>query len=167
MRQRDVAILFDYLYWLRDRVVAAAATLDPQRFRTTAGSTSRDLRSTLVHELDIEAGWRERLRGSPREVWDHELDPEHYPMAGVLREAWSRDEGLMRQWIDGLSDENLVTRASMNDLDGYPMWFYLVHVVTHGIQELEDAAVLLNEAGAPISDLGFLYYADARRTPAS
>ena len=56
MRQRDVAILFDYLYWLRDRVVAAAATLDPERFRTTAGSTPRDLRSTLVHELDIEAG---------------------------------------------------------------------------------------------------------------
>ena len=167
MRQRDVAILFDYLYWLRDRVVAVATTLDPERFRTTAGSTSRDLRSTLVHELDIEAGWRERLRGSPRELWDHELDPDRYPMAGVLREAWSRDESLMRQWIDGLSDEDLVTRASMNDLDGYPMWFYLVHAITHGIQELEDAAVLLNEAGTPISDLGFLYYADARRTPAS
>lgn len=163
MRQQDVAVLVDYLYWLRDRILSSAAMLPAETFRSTGGTTSRDLRSTLVHELDIEAGWRERLRGAPREDWERELDPDAFNTADALIDEWRRDEARTREWINGLTDQDLIAPATLNGLDGYPTWYYVVHLVTHGIQELGDAAVLLNLAGAPSRDLGFLYYADSRR----
>ena len=49
MNKADIAVLFDYLFWLRDRVLAAAGDLPVDAFVATEKLTQRDLRSTLVH----------------------------------------------------------------------------------------------------------------------
>lgn len=64
MNRADAALLFDRLYRMRDRILGAAETPSVD-FRTAAASTMRDLRTTLVHELDVERSWRHRLCRAP------------------------------------------------------------------------------------------------------
>jgi uncharacterized damage-inducible protein DinB len=69
VRASEAAALLDYLYWMRDTVLRAAAALDEAAFVGTTTVTNRDLRATLVHELDVQWSWRERLRGADWEEW--------------------------------------------------------------------------------------------------
>ncbi len=54
MQTTEAVKLFDYLYWARDAVLRAAAELSSDEFISTDSVTDRDLRATLVHELDVE-----------------------------------------------------------------------------------------------------------------
>jgi len=164
MRVTDIEILFNHLYWVRDRLLEAAARLPPERFVSPDTVATRDLRATLVHELDVESSWRRRLRGAPAETWgpDAELRPADFPTVGTLAERWRRDEAEMRAWLAGLSDEALSAVWSDAGEPGFPLWFYLVHVQTHALQQFSDAATLLARAGQSPGELDFLWYADTR-----
>ena len=61
MRHEDVGALLDYLVWVRDRVLAATASLSEDEFRSGGTVATRDLRATLVHQLENEWAWRIRL----------------------------------------------------------------------------------------------------------
>ena len=61
MRKTDITTLFDYLYWMRDRILEPATKVSPVVFNSPSNVTSRNLRGTLVHEMDVEWSWRERL----------------------------------------------------------------------------------------------------------
>jgi uncharacterized damage-inducible protein DinB len=156
VRSAEIGNLFGYLYWIRDRVLAAATEAGPDAFRATRPGSPRDLRATLVHELDVEASWRARLSGGA----DTDLDPADYPNLGAVAAHWQRDEAEMQRWLATLTDKELAAPPPRETDQSFPLWYYLVHVVSHGIQELEEAVVLLGPSGRSPSDLGFLDYAD-------
>ena len=156
VRSAEIRDLFGYLYWIRDRVLTATAEAGPDALRSTHAGSSRDLRATLVHELDVELGWRARLTGGE----EIDLDPADFPTLGAIAERWQRDEAEMRRWIAMLTDEALAAPPPRETDQSFPLWYYLVHVVSHGIQELEEAVVLLGPSGHAPRDLGFLDYAD-------
>jgi len=162
MRTNDVVTLFDYLYWARDAVLRAAAELSANEFTATDTVTTRDLRATLVHELDVQWSWRERLRGQDWAEWgpDAELTAEDYPTMEAVTEHWTRDEIEMRGWLASLTDADL-DAPPPRDEDPYPLWFYAMHLVSHGIQQLSEAAVLLTNAGHSPGDIGFLEFVEA------
>ena len=164
MRVADIEILFDYLFWLRDRVLGAAAELPPDVFAATDTVTTRDLRATLVHELDVESSWRERLRavGVGEPPPETELDPADYATVEGLVAHWRRDEVETRRYLASLTDELLAADSPVEGRTGYPLAAYLTHVVMHGVQEWSDAAVLLRRAGHPSGTLGFLDFWDTR-----
>ena len=165
MRVADIEILFDYLFWVRDRVLAAAAELDDEAFAGRETVTTRDLRATLVHELDVESSWRERLRAveTAEPAPETELHAADYASVEELAAHWRRDETETRRYLAGLTDEQLAVDSPVEDRTGYPLSAYLTHVVMHGIQECGDAAVLLRRADHPTGTLGFLDYWDWRR----
>ena len=156
MRSAEILDLFGYLYWIRDRVLMAAEEAGPDAFRSTLPGTSRDLRATLVHELDVESGWRARLSGDV----ETDLDPEEFPTIGAIAEQWQRDEAEMQRWLATLTGDELAVPPPREANQSFPLWYYLVHIVSHGIQELEEAVVLLGRSGHSPRDLGFLDYAD-------
>ena len=158
MRKDDVGQLFDYLYWVRDQVLRAAARLPADAFTSWETVTTRDLRATLVHELDVQWSWRERLRSGSFPEGD-DLQAEHYESVAAVAEHWRRDEAEMRAWLAGLTDEELSVPPPA-EAAGLPLWHYAMHLFTHGMQQFSEAAVLLTRAGESPGDLGFLEFAN-------
>jgi uncharacterized damage-inducible protein DinB len=169
MRVTDAITLFEHLYWARDRVLRAAAELNASAFTSTDTVTSRDLRATLVHELDVQWSWRERLKGADWKEWgdDAELTGGDYPTLASVMEHWRRDEAVMRSWLAGLTDADL-DAPPVRDEDSQPLWHYVMHLYAHGLQQFSEAAVLLTRAAHSPGDIGFLEFIEdtERRQPA-
>jgi uncharacterized damage-inducible protein DinB len=161
MRTVDMEALFDFTYWADRTILEASSALPAEAFSRRVSITYRDLRGTLVHALDVEMSWRRRLRGEPRSVWDASLAVEDYPTVAVLEARWAQDEAEMRAWIHGLADADLAATQDLGDGDRFPLWFYLVHIVTHSEQQRRDAQLILRHLGSEPPDLEFLYYADS------
>lgn len=161
MYQDDVNDRFGYLYWIRDRALAQAAELTAEAFTDPVPMAFRDLRSTLVHELDVERSWRLRLQGAPADTWDITLRPADYPDLATLADHWLRDEADMLACLSELTDDELAAPVTVNGLEGFPLSTYLVHVVMHGIQSLSAAAILLHQRGQSMGDVDYLDFVDA------
>jgi uncharacterized damage-inducible protein DinB len=153
VRVGDVRVLFDYLYWLRDRVLTAAADVPMEELTSPETVTNRNLRATLVHELDVQWSWRTRLRTGSFGP-EPDLDPTDFPTVESIAERWRQDETEMRQWIDGLTDQQLLAPPP-GENDRLPLWYYVMHLVSHAIQQFSEAAVLLTRAGHSPDDIGF------------
>jgi uncharacterized damage-inducible protein DinB len=161
MRIADIQALFDFTYWADRQILRAAAAIPTEDFTRPITITYRNLRGTLVHTLDVEMSWRRRVRGEPKEVWDASLSVDDYPTSDVLADDWARDESEMRAWLTTLSDEDLAAVIDLGTADRFPLWYYLVHIVTHSEQQRRDAQVILRHLGHEPPDLEFLYYADS------
>ena len=161
----DLLALIDYLYWLRDVALERAAELSPSEFLEPGTVAYRDLRSTLVHELDVERSWRLRLQGAPKAEWDGSSAPEDYRDVASIADHWRRDETEMRGWLSGLADADLDGPVRVNGLEGFPLSTYLVHVVMHGVESFSAAAILLHRAGHSMGDVGFLDFVDVAGPP--
>ena len=167
MRRQDLETLFGFSYWMKDRVLECAAKLTKAEFLAPSGVTTRNLRATLVHTLDVEWSWRARLQGESEEVWKKELPLDNYPTAKALIDHWQRDEREMKAWLATLDDDRL---ARTHDLapsstmstpkNRYPLWYYVLHIHTHTQQQLGDAAVLLTRMRQSPGNIEFLDYAD-------
>jgi uncharacterized damage-inducible protein DinB len=167
MRRKDLETLFGFSYWMKDRVLECAAKLTTAEFQAPSGLTTRDLRGTLVHTLDVERSWRARLQGQPEGVWKKDLPVSDYPAAAALIEHWRRDEEEMRAWLASLDDETLAgvhdlvpSSATSTRKERYPLWYYVLHIHTHTQQQLGDAAVLLTRMRQSPGNIEFLDYAD-------
>lgn len=161
MRPTDVAALFGHLYFLRDRILTAAD--DPSIDLDAPTPTLRTLRQTLVHELDVEWSWRERLRGADPTRFspdDEELDPADFPTVAAIRDRWLEDEREMRGWLATLDEAALNGPCRAEKDRSHPLWFHLQHLYSHGLQQLADAATILSAAGRSPGELDFLEYVE-------
>jgi uncharacterized damage-inducible protein DinB len=161
VNKADVQSLFDWLYWVNHRLLDAADGLTDTAFRAPSKVTTRSLRETFVHELDVEWSWRENLRGKHVDEWgvDEELRADDFPDVRTLRERWLRDEAEMRAWLASLTDHDVegTARSEFTD-DQRPLWQYLMHLVSHAAQQQADAATLLTLAGRSPGEIGYLEY---------
>jgi uncharacterized damage-inducible protein DinB len=154
--------LFEYLYWIKDRCLVKAAEMPADRFLDPSTVAYRDLRSTFVHELDVERSWRLRLQGAARDAWDVDLAPADYPDVAALQRDWDKEEGITLEWLAGLSEADLASPVTVNGLEGFALESYLTHVVFHGLESLSAAAILLDRAGHSVGDVEYLDFMDAQ-----
>jgi DinB family. len=169
VRPADIAALFDHLYWVRDRVLVASD--DPAApFIDQASPTLRDLRTTLVHELDVEWSWRERLAGPDPTSFsadDEDLVATDFANVAAIRDRWATDEAAMRTWLASLDKAALAASCRAEESGGrHPLWFHLQHLYSHAIQQFADAAVVLTAAGRSPGELDFLQFVEDRERSA-
>jgi len=164
MNVAEAERLFDYVYWIRDTILTASAQLTDEAFRSTNSVGTRDLRATLVHELDVQSSWRQRLQqvGDESPNKGAELKAEDFPSLGSLASLWRRDEDLMRTWLSGLTDSDLASPPAAQP-DGLQVADYLLHVVGHAIEEFTEAALQLTHVGHSPAGIEFLKYANRPR----
>ena len=161
--------LFGFTYWGNRHLLDVASTLSAAEWTASSDITTRDLRATLVHTLDVEWSWRLRLQKRPRAEWgpEVELKPADYPTVAALAEHWARDEAEMRAWLATLDDDKLgrphnlePSTAMSTPKERYPLWYFVLHIHTHTHQQLGDAAVLLTRMRHSPGNIEFLDYAE-------
>jgi uncharacterized damage-inducible protein DinB len=152
--------LFDYSYWATRQLLAKTAEASGDTFRAPADITYRGLRATLVHALDVERSWRLRLQGEPADVYDAQLQPETFADIASLADFWAEDEMVMREWLGTLEEDRMNEVVDLGPDDRFPLWTFLLHMITHSTQQRRDAALILERAGHSPPELDFLYYAD-------
>ncbi|MBA2634719.1 MAG: DinB family protein [Chloroflexi bacterium] len=164
MQTAEAARLFDYVYWMRDRILAATSNLTPEQFRSSETVATRDLRATLVHELDVESSWRERLSNAPEAgAASVELAPDDFASLEALEARWRQEESVMRAWLSSLSDDTLAAPPVGQPPDlprPLPLSDYLTHLVGHAVEEFTEAALLLTRLGHSPDGIEFLKYAN-------
>ena len=164
MQPSEIALIFDHLYWVRDRILDAASA-PGVTWPGTAPDGLLDLRATLVHELDVEWSWRQRLTGpdpTAFSVEDVELVPDDFPSVASIRERWTGDEMELRAWLASLSAKALDGPCGAEVSRSHPLWWHLQHLYTHAIQQLSNAAWLLSADGHSPGGLDFLEFVESR-----
>lgn len=159
MRPEEVDEALAFLYWSRDRIVAAAAGLTDAAFCSDTPVATRSLRGTLVHQVECEWAWRIRLLGGA--FPDGDVLPGEFASLQALMERWRNEERELRAWVAGLGEADL---AAQPPGQGNPlaMWRYLLYVVNHGLQQFAEAAVLLSQLGHSPGEIGYLEFCNER-----
>jgi uncharacterized damage-inducible protein DinB len=162
MRPSDILSLFGFNYWANRHLLEVASKLAPPEWTAASDITTRGLRATLVHTLDVEWSWRLRLQKRPREERgpDVELEPADYPDVASLAAHWAKDEHEMRVWLASLDDDALEADWNDGGKGSFPLWYFLMHLITHSQQQRSDAAMLLTRSGHSPGNIEFLDFAD-------
>jgi uncharacterized damage-inducible protein DinB len=156
MVKQDLIQLFEYMYWCTHRLLEHAAQLSNEQFLACGGATARNLRATLVHELDVEWSWRLRL--SDQEDGG-ELVPDDFPDLAAIAARWAAEERAMRSWLMSLRDDDLEREIGPATLGKqYRLGDYLMHVLLHARQQHADVATLLSMEGQSPGELEYLGY---------
>jgi uncharacterized damage-inducible protein DinB len=160
---QDAARLFDFTYWANRALLDRAAEITDDQWTSPMPRLTRNLRGTLVHELDVEWSWRLRLMGEPPERWgpEAELREEDFPTVASLAERWAADEVEMRAWLGSLTDEAIESIVDLGGRNRLPLSAFLNHIVVHGVIQRADGAALLTDLGHSPGDLEYLDYVDS------
>jgi uncharacterized damage-inducible protein DinB len=161
MNRQDILILYRYNQWANARILETAASVSQEQFLAPASFPHGGLRGTLVHMLSAGWIWRTRWGGiSPTRL----LQPDDFPTFESLRKRWAEEEGLLMQFVEGVTDEKLNGTFDYTNTSGKPftrvLWQAMVHLVNHGTQHRSEAAAMLTDLGHSPGDLDLIYFLD-------
>jgi uncharacterized damage-inducible protein DinB len=156
----EIQNLYDYSAWANAKLLAVVAQLTPEQFTQRVAGAYGSIRNTLVHVLSAEWGWLDRCGGHPRGA---RLSPDDFPTADHLITAWQRVDAWMRDFLGGLTDEDLARDVEFKLGDGPPVSLrrgeLLRHAVLHAVHHRGQVAVLLREIGCAPGNFDYLIYA--------
>jgi uncharacterized damage-inducible protein DinB len=160
--------VFDYQYWARDRLLAAADGMSADDYSAPNGFSYDGLRSLLTHTLGTEIAWLNRMRGESATPLEPATE-ETLPTVGALTRRWAEVEAAQRDFLRTLKDDDLTRRMEYRFRDGTPasatIWELLTIVYTHSVQHRSEAAEALTVVGRSPGNLDFVVY--LRETPSN
>ena len=161
MDGESIRFLFRYNLWANTRVIEAARDVNRTDIHgPAAGLSHGSLLGALVHIYAAEVVWRERCQNG--------RSPERLPQTSdfttltELVERWRPEQAAMQAYVGGLSDAELAAPITYHTTNGTPhsnvLWQILAHVVNHGTQFRQEAAVRLTQVGHSPGDLDLLVF---------
>ncbi len=149
MTSTDLAILIDYHYWARDRLLAAVEPLTADEFTRDLGNSFKSVRDTLSHLHAAEWVWLSRLSGtSPSSLLPHD----RFADLAAVRAGWADTESGLRAITAGLDAAAADRVVDYKLLNGQPgssrTWQILQHVVNHATYHRGQVTTMLRQLGA-------------------
>jgi uncharacterized damage-inducible protein DinB len=150
----EIRELFAYDRWASGRILGAVARLTQEEFARDLGSSHPSVQATLAHLLAANWVWLERWLGrSPDGLPDEGWDVRTFE---ALRDKWAEVEGAQREFVDGLTDEDLARPLSYRNTSGdafeQALWQTLRHAVNHASYHRGQIVTMLRQLGAePVS----------------
>jgi uncharacterized damage-inducible protein DinB len=88
-----------------------------------------------------------------------DLEEADFPTFETLEQLWHEEERAIRDYLAGLSDDNLTDYVRYTTDEGNKrerlLWHCLLHVVNHGTQHRSEAAAILTGYGYSPGELDF------------
>jgi uncharacterized damage-inducible protein DinB len=155
----SIHILFNYHYWARDRMLAAAELITEAQFTQSKGASFDTIQGTLVHLMNSERLWLNRWLGKTDEPT---LDPKNFSMLNEVRMYWDMLQMNMEKSLNALTPDRLSAVILYTNLKGeklhYPLWQLMQQVILHGVHHRSEAATMLTEFGHAPEPLDLIFY---------
>ena len=157
----EVVRLFAYNRWANARALEPVSALTPEEFGRPLGGSFSSVHGTLTHIYAAEWIWLERWnRKSPRSL-PTSLE---VPALHTLREKWAAVERAARDFVAGVTQENLEEVITYVNVKG-ETWSYtladmFVHVVNHSTYHRGQVATMLRQLGTIPLSTDFLVFHD-------
>ena len=107
MNIEDIQFIYDYNYWANGKILDAAAKVPDEQFFAPASFSYGSLHGTLFHILDAEYSWRRLFETNF--IANEDLDRALVSNFQSLKEEWEKEEQAMRAYLNGLTDEDVVS----------------------------------------------------------
>ena len=148
----------DYSRWASARLLDAVATLPESDLRRDFGTAHKSIIGTLAHVYRGDRIWLARVLGD---------DPQTLPEAAgedlaALGPAMSAASDGWLDWVQALSDEDVMRALRYSDMKGNtwttPLYQIVLHVVNHGTHHRGQAAGFLRALGQAPPPLDLIAY---------
>ncbi len=155
-----VYTLYNYNYWANARILDAARQVSEQEYFAPQPVSFDSLHGTLVHIMTAEWLWRRRMQEGVSPPSLH--TGADFATLTELQDFWHAEELGMRQFLAGLTDNDLHGKMRYTNTQGQeniqPLWQPLTHLVLHGMQHRSEAAMLLTTYGHSPGWIDFIVF---------
>jgi len=159
MTTAELLDLYEYNQWAHERILEAAAQLEPEEYDRDTGGSFPSVRKTVEHLLAREVVWLSRWEGhSLADAPDYSGCTDVHALWSIWTSFWRRQFA----FLNDLSDESLSkpilirTRSGIETVQ--PLRDTMVHVVNHSTYHRGQAASQIRIAGGkPPSTDYFMY----------
>jgi uncharacterized damage-inducible protein DinB len=160
MDHDSFVMLFAYNSWANAKVLNTCRMLTTEELHAPAQCSFSSLMGTLVHIYTAERVWRLRMQDG---IFPSRLETgADFLTLQELEDVWVAEDTAMRNFIDGLEQNDLerqveYKRTSGQQL-GMTLWKILTHVSMHSMQFRAEAGVVLAGLGHSPGDMDLILY---------
>lgn len=152
--------LYDYHFGLNRRLWQHVMELSEEDFDRPSTYSHGSVRHQVWHLMTADESWFTELRG---DAWPDDLQPgavePEWPRDRI-RERWDDVERRMREFLDGVTDQQLHEHPWPEGEDkDLVLWEVLFHVVNHGTDHRAQTQRLLADLGVETDPIDYIFYA--------
>jgi uncharacterized damage-inducible protein DinB len=159
MNLNDIRKLFDYTEWANHLMLDAVQELTEEQRRHDFKISHGSIYGTIAHMAGAEWIWLERWHGISHSFIWKDVD---FPQFSTLDTRWREIEARRRDFLNGLSEEEVQADLSYKNIKGEPFTLPLIsqmqHVVNHATLHRGQVVGLIRQLGAQPPAVDLLYY---------